>query len=188
MKVLKVNEYGYALTFHSLLVDTSTRFSNPTSVSHTECMCISSSVSSYVSVIRAKISGEKIVSPSNSSSPYMKMIQYEIKMIKVGCPTSSEAPLYRLWNPDWRGVEVLLLFYVQIDHTHTHTHTHKHTHKHARAHTACTHTCEVLTTRWLNGFLCCRSDVQGLWQGQGHPVCLHTRLLLTVWSQTGLQQ
>lgn len=34
-------------------------------------------------VIRAKISGEKIVSPSNSSSPYMKMIQYEIKMIKV---------------------------------------------------------------------------------------------------------
>ncbi|XP_010729629.2 metalloproteinase inhibitor 4 isoform X2 [Larimichthys crocea] len=34
-------------------------------------------------VIRAKISGEKIVSPSNSSSPYMKMIQYEIKMIKM---------------------------------------------------------------------------------------------------------
>uniref|UniRef100_A0A3B4AJL9 Metalloproteinase inhibitor 4 n=1 Tax=Periophthalmus magnuspinnatus TaxID=409849 RepID=A0A3B4AJL9_9GOBI len=34
-------------------------------------------------VIRAKISGEKIVSPSNSSSPYMKMIQYEIKMIKA---------------------------------------------------------------------------------------------------------
>ena len=34
-------------------------------------------------VIRAKISGEKIVSPSNNSSPYMKMIQYEIKMIKV---------------------------------------------------------------------------------------------------------
>uniref|UniRef100_A0A3B4AJU8 Metalloproteinase inhibitor 4 n=1 Tax=Periophthalmus magnuspinnatus TaxID=409849 RepID=A0A3B4AJU8_9GOBI len=32
---------------------------------------------------RAKISGEKIVSPSNSSSPYMKMIQYEIKMIKA---------------------------------------------------------------------------------------------------------
>lgn len=37
----------------------------------------------FLSVIRAKISGEKIVSPSNSSSPYMKMIQYEIKMIKV---------------------------------------------------------------------------------------------------------
>lgn len=36
-------------------------------------------------VIRAKISGEKIVSPSNNSSPYMKMIQYEIKMIKVRC-------------------------------------------------------------------------------------------------------
>lgn len=39
--------------------------------------------SSPPTVIRAKISGEKIVSPSNSSSPYMKMIQYEIKMIKV---------------------------------------------------------------------------------------------------------
>lgn len=38
----------------------------------------------FPTVIRAKISGEKIVSPSNSSSPYMKMIQYEIKMIKVG--------------------------------------------------------------------------------------------------------
>lgn len=36
-----------------------------------------------LTVIRAKISGEKIVSPSNNSSPYMKMIQYEIKMIKV---------------------------------------------------------------------------------------------------------
>ncbi|XP_028855082.1 metalloproteinase inhibitor 4-like [Denticeps clupeoides] len=34
-------------------------------------------------VIRAKITGEKIVSPSNSSSPYMKMIQYEIKLIKM---------------------------------------------------------------------------------------------------------
>ncbi|KAL4655854.1 metalloproteinase inhibitor 4, partial [Arapaima gigas] len=34
-------------------------------------------------VIRAKISGEKIVSPSNSSSAYMKMIQYEIKLIKA---------------------------------------------------------------------------------------------------------
>ncbi|KAG9353032.1 hypothetical protein JZ751_017608 [Albula glossodonta] len=34
-------------------------------------------------VIRAKISGEKIVSPSNSSSPYLKMIQYEIKLIKM---------------------------------------------------------------------------------------------------------
>lgn len=39
------------------------------------------------SVIRAKISGEKIVSPSNSSSPYLKMIQYEIKMIKVSTPS-----------------------------------------------------------------------------------------------------
>ena len=47
-------------------------------------LVLSPSVSSHVSVIRAKISGEKIVSPSNSSSPYMKMIQYEIKMIKVG--------------------------------------------------------------------------------------------------------
>ncbi|KAG5835833.1 metalloproteinase inhibitor 2-like [Anguilla rostrata] len=34
-------------------------------------------------VIRAKISGEKIVSPSNNSSPYLKMIQYEIKLIKM---------------------------------------------------------------------------------------------------------
>ncbi|XP_076865857.1 metalloproteinase inhibitor 4-like [Brachyhypopomus gauderio] len=34
-------------------------------------------------VIRAKISGEKIISPSNSSSPYQKMIQYEIKLIKM---------------------------------------------------------------------------------------------------------
>ncbi|KAJ8361079.1 hypothetical protein SKAU_G00176040 [Synaphobranchus kaupii] len=34
-------------------------------------------------VIRAKIMGEKIVSPSNSSSPYMKDIQYEIKVIKM---------------------------------------------------------------------------------------------------------
>lgn len=42
-------------------------------------------------MIRAKISGEKIVSPSNSSSPYMKMIQYEIKMIKVGTVDSRDA-------------------------------------------------------------------------------------------------
>ncbi|KAJ8259854.1 hypothetical protein GJAV_G00174240 [Gymnothorax javanicus] len=34
-------------------------------------------------VIRAKISGEKVVSPSNSSSPYLKMFQYEIKLIKM---------------------------------------------------------------------------------------------------------
>ncbi|KAL2091545.1 hypothetical protein ACEWY4_013808 [Coilia grayii] len=34
-------------------------------------------------VIRAKISGEKIVSPSNMSSPFMKMVQYEIKLIKM---------------------------------------------------------------------------------------------------------
>ncbi|XP_023655433.1 metalloproteinase inhibitor 4 [Paramormyrops kingsleyae] len=34
-------------------------------------------------VIRAKISGEKIVSPGNNSSPYMKLIQYEIKLIKM---------------------------------------------------------------------------------------------------------
>lgn len=37
----------------------------------------------HLSVIRAKISGEKIVSPSNTSSPYMKMVQYEIKLLKV---------------------------------------------------------------------------------------------------------
>lgn len=43
----------------------------------------------FLTVIRAKISGEKIVSPSNSSSPYMKMIQYEIKMIKVRSLDSS---------------------------------------------------------------------------------------------------
>ncbi|XP_020351319.1 metalloproteinase inhibitor 4 [Oncorhynchus kisutch] len=34
-------------------------------------------------VIRGKISGEKVVSPSNSTSPYLKMIQYEIKLIKM---------------------------------------------------------------------------------------------------------
>lgn len=45
----------------------------------------------YLTVIRAKISGEKIVSPSNSSSPYMKMIQYEIKMIKVRSQDSSNS-------------------------------------------------------------------------------------------------
>lgn len=45
----------------------------------------------FLTVIRAKISGEKIVSPSNSSSPYMKMIQYEIKMIKVRSMDSSNS-------------------------------------------------------------------------------------------------
>lgn len=56
----------------------------------------------FLSVIRAKISGEKIVSPSNSSSPYMKMIQYEIKMIKV-------RPLGSRYRRGW-GVIFSLLF------------------------------------------------------------------------------
>uniref|UniRef100_A0A8C9ST40 Metalloproteinase inhibitor 4 n=3 Tax=Scleropages formosus TaxID=113540 RepID=A0A8C9ST40_SCLFO len=34
-------------------------------------------------VIRAKIIGEKVVSPSNNSSPHMKMIQYEVKLMKM---------------------------------------------------------------------------------------------------------
>ncbi|XP_030633723.1 metalloproteinase inhibitor 4-like [Chanos chanos] len=34
-------------------------------------------------VIRAKVTGEKIISPSNNSSPYTKIIQYEIKLIKM---------------------------------------------------------------------------------------------------------
>nr|XP_023660733.1 metalloproteinase inhibitor 4-like [Paramormyrops kingsleyae] len=34
-------------------------------------------------VIRAKITREKVISPSNSSSSHLKMIQYEIKLMKV---------------------------------------------------------------------------------------------------------
>ncbi|KAK6473921.1 metalloproteinase inhibitor 2-like [Huso huso] len=34
-------------------------------------------------VIRAKIAGEKMVSPSNSSLSHFKMIQYEIKLVKM---------------------------------------------------------------------------------------------------------
>lgn len=49
-------------------------------------------------VIRAKISGEKIVSPSNNSSPYMKMIQYEIKMIKVRCLKKLKCPKHVCWS------------------------------------------------------------------------------------------